>query len=110
MADMGCRNTVFNAEAQSAARDLEELAAAGVGFLRLELVDEPADAVGPIVEHYHGALRGVVTQQELWEFVASVPDANGHPQGVSRGSLDGAVWRERAAEQLRPTAAAMRSH
>jgi len=109
LADMGCRNTVFNAEAQSAARDLKELAAAGVGFLRLELVDEPADAVGPLVERYHGALRGVVSQEELWEFVASVPDANGRPQGVSRGSLDGAAWRERAAEQLRPTAATMRS-
>jgi len=80
-----------------------------VGFLRLELVDEPADAVGPIVERYHGALHGTMSPQKLWEFVASVPDANGQPQGVSRGSLDSAAWRERAAEQLRPSAAAMRS-
>jgi len=109
LADMGCRNTVFNAEAQSAARDLDALVAAGIGFLRLELVDEPASAVQPLVEHYHGALRGTVSVDELWDFLAKLPDANDRPQGVGRGSLDGAAWRERAPGQLRPTAATARS-
>jgi len=109
MADMGCRNTVFNAEAQSAARDLKALAAAGVGFLRLELVDEPADVIAPLVEHYYGALRGDVAPYEVWDFVASLPDSNGRKHGVGRGSLDDSAWRERKASQLRPAAATMRS-
>lgn len=109
MADMGCRNTVFNAEAQSAAHDLNALAAAGVGFLRLELVDEPADMVAPLVQRYHGALRGTVAPGDLWDFVTALPDSNGRRQGLSRGSLDDSAWRERATSQLRPSAAAARS-
>mmetsp|Transcript_30018 Transcript_30018/g.82361 ORF Transcript_30018/g.82361 Transcript_30018/m.82361 type:complete len:1108 (+) Transcript_30018:57-3380(+) len=109
LADMGCRNTVFNAEAQSAARDLDALVAAGVGFLRLELVDEPGEAVAPLVQHYHDALRGVVDADALWKFVATLPDSNGLRQGVGRGSLDGALWRERSPTQLRPAASAARA-
>ena len=46
---MGCRNTVFNAKAQSAAMDLAALKAAKVGFFRLELVDEAPEVVETLV-------------------------------------------------------------
>lgn len=105
-ADMGCRNTVFNSKAQSAAPDLEALAEAGVGFLRLELVDESPDFVESLVQHYHGVLRRQVTVDKLWDLLMLVPDANGNKQGVGRGSLDDSAWRERAPRELRPSAAA----
>merc|ERR1712232_947362 len=104
-ADMGCRNTVFNAEAQSAARDLDALVAAGIGFLRLEFVDEPASVVASLVGSYHQVLCGEVSAEALWEYTSSIPDSNGRRQGVSRGSLETAAWRDRTASQLRPTAA-----
>jgi len=107
LADMGCRNTVFNAKAQSAAKDLDTLVAAGVGFLRLELVDEPAEEVGKLIRLYHGALHGSVKSQELWAYLEALPDTNGRAQGVDRGSLDDASWRERRPEQLRRAASAV---
>ncbi|CAE8626860.1 unnamed protein product, partial [Polarella glacialis] len=81
VADMGCRNTIFNAKAQSAAMDLAAFAAAGIGFLRLELVDEPASAVETLVKKYHSAARGSLPAEKLWSFVAGLPDANGRHQG-----------------------------
>jgi len=51
----GCRNTVFNAQAQSGARYLKDLAGAGYGALRVELVDEPPEVVAPLLEGYRYA-------------------------------------------------------
>jgi len=108
VADMGCRNTIFNATAQTAAHDLEAFSAAGIGFLRLELVDEAGSDVGPLVQKYHDALHKSIDADELWDFVSALPDANGRCQGVGRGSLDASGWRERQPQQLRPAAAAGR--
>jgi len=106
IADMGCRNTIFNAEAQSAARDLKTLSAAGVGFLRLELVDEPPELLGSLIEKYYNVLHDAVGVDVLWSLLRDLPDVNGRAQGVSRGSLDDASWRDREIAQLRPSAAA----
>jgi hypothetical protein len=51
-----CRNTVFNAKAQTAGPYLLDLAAAGFERWRVELVDEPAAFVGPLVTQYARAL------------------------------------------------------
>ena len=45
LADVGCRNTVFNAQAQSASTYSERLIKAGIAHWRIELVDEPAEEV-----------------------------------------------------------------
>ena len=87
LADIGCRNTVFNAAAQSAGPLLSDLSAAGVGHYRIELVDEPAHEVAGIVCAYRDALHGRITPQKLRERLAPVPDANGNVQGVGLGSL-----------------------
>ena len=42
LADVGCRNTVFGAEAQQAAKHLEAWRAAGIGRFRLEFAHESA--------------------------------------------------------------------
>ena len=87
LADIGCRNTVFNAAAQSAGPLLPDLSAAGVGHYRIELVDEPAHEVAGIVCAYRDALHGRITSQKLRERLEPVPDANGNVQGVGLGSL-----------------------
>ncbi|CAK9053502.1 unnamed protein product, partial [Durusdinium trenchii] len=101
LADMGCRNTVFNAKAQSAAMDLAAFANAQVGFLRLELVDEGPEQVQPLVKRYQAAAAGRLSAEKLWRFVASLPDSNGRRQGVERGSLDDGAWRDREASEMK---------
>jgi hypothetical protein len=102
-ADIGCRNTVFNAQAQSAAPMLGDLLHAGVRHFRIELVDEPADVVGSIVHGYRDLLYGRLQQQGLWDKLGRIPDANGTPQGVGLGSF--AVRGEPQRGQMkRPTA------
>jgi putative protease len=45
MADVGCRNTVFGAEAQEASRHLDAWRGAGIAHYRLEFVHETAEEV-----------------------------------------------------------------
>ena len=102
-ADIGCRNTVFNAAAQSAGPVLAQLQAAGIRHYRLELVDEPAHEVAGLVSAYHDTLRGALTPAALQQRLARVVDANGNRQGVALGSL--AVRQEPARHTLKkPTA------
>jgi putative protease len=83
-ADLGCRNTLFNARAQTAAEALPQLCKAGVGHLRLELLDESADQARMRVEQYLAALDGRLSGRELWR--SEQLDSR---LGVTRGSLKG---------------------
>lgn len=93
----GCRNTVFNASAQSGLYYLPRLASAGYGTLRLELVNEPADAVRPLLETYRKVLLGRQKPREGWRWLQ-----DNCAGGVSSGSLE--VKGERAISSLRPSA------
>jgi putative protease len=57
-ADVGCRNTVFHAAAQSAAGVVRQLQKSGVRRFRIELVREPARDVARIVGAYRALLEG----------------------------------------------------
>ncbi|MCP5438936.1 MAG: U32 family peptidase, partial [Chromatiaceae bacterium] len=103
LADIGCRNTVFNAAAQSAAPLLADLCAAGIGHYRIELVDEPAHEVAGIIEAYDLVLKGKLSIQMLQERIDAVTDANGRRQGAGLGSLAVRVELARSAMK-RPTA------
>jgi putative protease len=59
--DVSCRNTVFNAVAQSAAPLVPELLALGVRRFRVELVWERADEVTRTLAAYRKLLRGELT-------------------------------------------------
>lgn len=59
MADVGCRNTVFNGEAQTAARHLTSWWQAGVRDYRLEFVHESGANVTEVVAAYTAALNAV---------------------------------------------------
>jgi collagenase-like PrtC family protease len=105
LADMGCRNTLFNAQAQSGAHFVRQWADAGVGRLRIELVDEPADVAVALVEMYAALVRGAASAHEVLGFVAErARDSNGRLHGVSEGSLK--VQREREWGSMKRTAAA----
>ena len=82
MADVGCRNTVFGAEAQEASLHLEAWLAAGIRHFRLEFVHETADDVERIARAFSLALEGRcamdVLAAKLREFA---------PAGTTEGSL-----------------------
>lgn len=100
LADMGCRNTVFNAKAQSGAYYMRSLARAGYKHFRVELVDEPSHVVADLLEEYAKLARGDSQPSEAWLFMNTLPDANGRVHGVTGGSL--VTHSERASESLRP--------
>ncbi|MBN8614573.1 MAG: U32 family peptidase [Deltaproteobacteria bacterium] len=81
-ADVGCRNTVFHAHAQSAASQVPRAMGVGVRRFRVELVRETEVEVERIVRSYSALLRGESTPSELLRAVR----AEGH-YGVVRGSL-----------------------
>lgn len=87
LADMGCRNTVFSAEAQSGVHSIKEWTEAGVEVFRIELVDEGIDDVKKLVKGYENVLLGEVRASELWESLKTVCDSNGRAAGVSHGSF-----------------------
>ena len=99
LADMGCRNTVFSAQAQSGAYSLLQWMDAGARQFRLELVDESPDDVKRIVQGYRNVLEGGLRPKELWEILEVVRDSNGRTGGVGHGSLRNDV--ERRAGELR---------
>ena len=68
---------LFVLQAQTAAPFLEDWTHSGVGHLRVELVDEPAGLVQPILEGYRAVLLGEKTATELWGWLKDVPDSNG---------------------------------
>jgi putative protease len=65
MADVGCRNTVFCAEAQEASAHLEEWLGAGVRDFRLEFVHESGATVRRVTELFRDALAGRIDFGQL---------------------------------------------
>ena len=65
-ADVGCRNTVFNAMAQTGAEYVARLLELGVRRFRIEFVNEPPAQVGQIIARYRQLLRGDITGEQLW--------------------------------------------
>jgi U32 family peptidase len=82
MADVGCRNTVFGAEAQEAGAHLESWRAAGIRHYRLEFVHESADQVREIARLFQRALAGEVSFNRLSRELKAIA-----PEGTTEGSL-----------------------
>jgi putative protease len=81
-ADVGCRNTLFNAIPQSAAEYLPRLRALGVRHFRVEFLEESPEAVGRTLGLYAEALAGRRDARGLWRELRA---ANRY--GVTRGQL-----------------------
>jgi putative protease len=82
MADVGCRNTVFGAEAQEASRHLGHWQRVGIEHFRLEFVHESPQQVTQIAALFKEALAGELSTQELARQLHQRA-----PQGTTEGSL-----------------------
>ena len=82
LADVGCRNTVFGAEAQEASKHIEAWRKAGVRNFRLEFVHESADELVRVVAAFQAALAGELNASQLSRELKSIA-----PLGVTEGSL-----------------------
>jgi putative protease len=80
--DVGCRNTVFNAQAQSAASLVPDLLAHGVRRFRVELVRESAEEAARVFTAYAQLAAGQLAPRDV------VRRASVHEQfGVTRGTM-----------------------
>jgi putative protease len=82
MADVGCRNTVFGAEAQEASRHLDEWRAAGIAHFRLEFAHESGEQVTGISGAFADCLTGRIGARELGQELRRLT-----PHGTTEGSL-----------------------
>jgi putative protease len=82
-ADVGCRNTLFNAVPQSAAEIVPQLLAAGVRHFRVELLDDAGDDIRGVIDLYRRLLAGDVTGKEVWTRLRAT-----NRVGVTRGTLE----------------------
>jgi U32 family peptidase len=82
MADVGCRNTVFGAEAQEASAHLDVWRAAGIAHFRLEFVHETADQLTAVTGAFEAALSNRISSSQLAAKLKQFA-----PQGVTEGSL-----------------------
>ncbi|MBI4851008.1 MAG: U32 family peptidase [Acidobacteria bacterium] len=82
MADVGCRNTVFGAEAQEASLHLEKWLTVGIKHFRLEFVHESAKEVKEISQAFEKALNKELPFLDLSKKLQKLS-----PQGTTEGSL-----------------------
>ncbi len=83
-ADVGCRNTLYNAQPQSAAEIVPSLMEAGVRWFRIELLDETTtDQVRRLVQLYQQLLRGEVRGAAVWSQLQAA-----NRVGVTRGTME----------------------
>jgi putative protease len=82
-ADAGCRNTLFNATAQTGAEHVARLLALGVRDFRIEFVSETPGQVTQTIAKYRALLRGEISDAQLWR------ELKLHSQlGVTRGTME----------------------
>jgi putative protease len=81
-ADVGCRNTLYNAVPQTAAEYLSRLQEHGARFFRIEFLDDSPAAVERTITLYREVIAGQREGKALWrELKAS------NQYGVTRGPL-----------------------
>jgi len=83
-ADVGCRNTVFNALPQTGAEYVERMLALGVRNFRVEFLNETPEQVTQTISKYRQLLRGEISGTELWRELRLMSQL-----GVTRGQMAG---------------------
>ena len=84
-ADVGCRNTLFNATPQSAAEAVPALLRSGIRHFRIELLDDSPGEIASKIDLYRRLLAGKVTGQDVWKTLNAT-----NRVGVTRGTLEAA--------------------
>ena len=67
MADVGCRNTLFNGRAQTGARYYEELKRAGLNKFRLDFLNESNSEALMTIQTYQQLIAGKTDAEMLWK-------------------------------------------
>jgi putative protease len=81
-ADAGCRNTVFNSQAQTGAEFVEKMLALGVRNFRVEFLNETPEQVAQTISKYRQLLRGEISGSQLWRELKLF-----NQLGVTRGQM-----------------------
>jgi putative protease len=84
IADVGCRNTMFNGTAQSAAEFVPEMQHIGLRHFRIELLRDDAGATRMLLDRYAAVLAGVQNARTAFRQLRVI-----NQLGVTRGTLDG---------------------
>jgi putative protease len=81
-ADIGCRNTIYNAAAQTGAEHFGHFFELGLRWFRLEFAAETPVEVATTIASYRKLLRGEISGTQLWRELRLV-----NQLGVTRGSM-----------------------
>jgi putative protease len=81
-ADAGCRNTVFNALAQTGAEYVSRMIALGARHFRIEFLNEAPEQVAQTIVKYRRLLHGEITGAQLWRELKLL-----NQLGVTRGQI-----------------------
>ena len=81
-ADVGCRNTLFNASAQTGAGFYRQLQAAGLRHYRVELLEETQEEAAHTLRQYQQLLSGARDGEGLWRELKAQSQL-----GVTKGTL-----------------------
>ena len=82
VADSGCRNTVFNSVAQSAAEYVGRMRQLQLCRFRVELLRESAEQVAPLLDRYAQVVSGRDDGKNVWRSLQVL-----NQLGVTRGTL-----------------------
>jgi putative protease len=82
-ADVGCRNTLFNAVPQSAAEAVPMLLSKGLRDFRIELLLETESEARDVIGLYHELLGGRIGGKHVWQRLQAA-----NRVGVTRGTLE----------------------
>jgi putative protease len=82
-ADAGCRNTVFNARAQTGAEFAGQFLNAGLRRFRVEFLDESPAEIALCLDRYHRLFAGEIDGAGLWRELKATGQL-----GVTRGTLE----------------------
>jgi len=81
-ADAGCRNTVFNALAQTGAEFVSRMLDRGARSFRIEFLNETPGQVEQTIEKYRQLLSGEIAGAQLWRELKLL-----NQLGVTRGQM-----------------------
>jgi putative protease len=82
-ADVGCRNTLFNAVPQSAAEAIPQLLKAGVRDFRIEILNSSPTEISSIINLYRSLLASKISPKQVWSKLKA-----SNRVGVTRGTLE----------------------
>ena len=82
-ADVGCRNTLFNATPQSSAEIVSNLQQQGIRNYRIEFLNDEGDRIRQTLSLYRNLLNGTISGAQVWNQLQA-----SNRVGVTRGTLE----------------------